>query len=217
MAFVILFICVGLIFAAATVLAVYSVQSLRQANVLQHPIPLSRLKEHIDRDVSVWGRPEIERGRRGPTGFPLLWYKCVVQEYRRWGRTSGWFTVSRNVRHYPFFLHFADGGRVYVSGLPTEVHGTLSSTEGGGFFAFHGSRRTTHTWLPAETEVVALGKLGLSKQGATLMPSKKLGLLLASGDPKSAARMEKLKGFAGLGVCAMVFLGGIALLIGVVV
>jgi hypothetical protein len=201
------FILVILVVVVLVVLGVvvwYSVQSLRQATILCNPVPLSGLKDRLDRDVAVFGRPELTGGQLGPFGFPVLWYKVVEQEYRRSGKSGGWRTVGERERHYNFFLHFPDGGRAYVTGKPSEVHGAHTRTDGGGFLAFHGARRTIHKWLPVTEHLTVLGCLGLSKQGATLLPSKKLGLLFSTSLPGRAARWERIKGWGGIGLAGLV-------------
>jgi len=180
----------------------YSIQSLRQASVLGRPVPLDRLRQHMDEPVAVHGQPELRSGQAGPFGFPVLWYQQKNQEYYRRGKSSGWRTTSTRERHFDFYLHYPDGGRVYVSGKPSEVHGGHSRTDGGGFFAYHGQRRTIYKWLPVAPSLTVLGRLALSKQGATILRDKSVGLLWTTAPPASAAMTERLKGWGGLGLCA---------------
>jgi hypothetical protein len=188
--------------------AYISIQSLRQGKLLLHPLPLARLKEHLNEPVAVHGRPELLGGQTGPFGSPVLWYRQVNQEYRRMGKNSSWRTVSKNERCYDFFLHFTDGGRVFVTGEPSEVHGGEKRTDGEStFFNYHGQRRTIYTWLSVVPVLTVLGELGLSKHGATLLPSKSHGLLFSTSLPESAARIEYLKGLTGLCLAVGVIVG----------
>ena len=214
---ILVLIVAGLVGAFIVAVVYFSVQSLSQGAVLADPLPLSRLKDHIDRDVAVRGSPEVEGGQMGPFGFPVIWYKVISQVYHSGHRNSGWRTVSTRERHHTFFLHFPDGGRVNVSGKPSEVHGAHSRTDGGGWLAAHGQRRTIHKWLPVTGELTVMGKLGLStRKGATLMPSKKLGLLFTTAPPEKAAFRERLKGWGGLAASAGLAAGGVALILAVV-
>ncbi len=198
--------------AVAGYLVYYSVQSLKQAAVLSNPLPLSMLKDRLDTPVAVHGRPELAAGQSGPIGFPVLWYKRQDQEYRRSGKHGGWRTLNTTFKTYDFYVHFPDGGRVVVSGAPTEVHGSQTRTDGGGFFAHHGMRRTIHTWLSVRPALTVMGMLALMDSGATVTPCKSLGMVFTTSEPGKAAFVERMKGVSGLIASAVMAAGAVAII-----
>jgi hypothetical protein len=173
----------------------YSVQSIRQGGVLNRPVPLRKLKDHMDQPVAIHGEPEPVVREDGPYRFPVLWYCRKEQVYRRSGKSSTWVTVDTRERAYNFFLNFPGGGRIYVRNKPTEMHGKGKNIDKAGLFAKH---RTVHEWFPLSRSMTVLGKIGLTADGGTLSPDPKLGMVLTLDEPKEAASKEYAKGWGGI-------------------
>jgi hypothetical protein len=188
-------------------LVYYSVQSIRQANVLNRPVALNRLKDHMGEAVAVHGEPELAGGDGGPYRFPVVWFCRKEQVYRSSGKSGSWRTVDSTERNYNFYLHFPDGGRIFVRNKPTERNGTGKNIDKESFFSRH---RTVHEWFPLTRRLTVLGKIELTAEGGTLSPDEKLGMVLSVDDPKEAASKEYAKGWggvAGVVTLAVVFIG----------
>jgi hypothetical protein len=193
-------------------LAWISVQSLLQGAVLRNAVPLAGLKDNLDRVVAIHGTPILREEGRGPFGFPVIWYKKELQEYRRHGKHGSWHTVDTDERVNPFDLEFPGGGCVRILSKPSEVQGGHSRTDQEGFFS---RRRTVVSWLPVSPSLTVLGKLTLPSGGATLVPDGKLGLLFSTHTPGRAAAIETAKGVGGLLLILAALVAGVIVLVSV--
>jgi hypothetical protein len=197
---------VGLLVAAGVaVLGYFSLKNLLQAITLYYPMPLSKLKSRIDKVVAVHGEPELlGDGRTRLFKFPVLWYRKREQEWRSSGKHGRWVTIRTREQVFDFHLHFPRGGRILLFTKPTEVQGASEKVMKRGFFS---RSRTVLEWLPVKRRLTVMGRLILSKSGATLVADRSTGMIFSTHPPKTAALVEFAKGAGMLlaGLAATLF------------
>jgi hypothetical protein len=198
--------------AGAAILGYLSWANICQGRRLARPLKLDQLKDRIDDVVVVNGSPEpreeIFTRRLRSKRQQILWQKIEQQERVSSGRSSYWRTVRTKIKKTDFWLHFPDGGKVYVYCEPTEVQGAGSATSGGGYV--RGSTRAVQRWLPMVKRLTVMGRLVLEDEGAAIESDPKEGLFFSPSSPKEASRKELLKGYlqaAGALACAAGFTG----------
>ena len=185
---------------APFVLLYLAIPNLRQARKLKHPVDPSELDTCIGDVVVVHGVPEplkelfMRRARN--RHFRVLWLKIEQQEKVSSGRRSHWATVRTILKKTDFWLHFPDGGRIYVHCRPTEVQDAARQVSGGGLTT--GSSRSVQSWLPLVPELTVMGKLIRDEEGEGIEPDGKMGLFFSASPPGQAAQMELYKGYAQL-------------------
>ena len=212
MVFLIILLAVASIIAGGFILY-YSIQSIRQGHVLNRPVALCRLKDHLDEAVAVHGEPELAGGDGGPYSFPVVWFSRKQQVYRSSGKSGSWRTVDSTELSYDFYLHFPGGGRIFVRNKPTEMRGKGRNIEKEGFLSRH---RVVHEWFPLAPRLTVLGRIALTDEGGTLSPDDKLGMVLTLDDPKDAASKEYTKGYGGVAAVATLVIVFIVVLLGAI-
>jgi len=186
-------IAVGL--AVAGVIAVcFGIPNIVQGRLLARPLSLDQLKDHVDDLVVVFGTPEPREEIFGRHKRQILWQQTDRQERVSSGRNSYWRTVRSKVKATDFFLHFPDGGKVFVYCEPTEVQDAARRVGGDRGFT-SGSYRSLQQTLPLVRNLTVMGLLHLEEEGAAISAHPRHGLFFSPQAPQRAARKELLKGW----------------------
>ena len=190
----------------------YGVQSLRQASLLENPIPLQRFGLFDGRAVALIGRPKEAEYVNYNQSYDCVWMHIDWQQFTENRNNRGWNTVSRETMKYDFYLEDDQGNKVLVVNDATEVHGTKNLKSEG-----TGKHRKNMRYLPFNAEITVVGKAvaGQSANSYSLVKDEKLGMLLSGANAAKQAQREKLKGLLSLGVTVIAWFSfGIYFLVG---
>ncbi|MDF1667275.1 MAG: hypothetical protein P1V97_36355 [Planctomycetota bacterium] len=181
----------------------YGVQSLKQASLLENPIPLRRFGLFDGQPVALIGRPQEAEYVDYNQSYECAWMQIEWQEYIRHGKNRGWRTMSRDTMKYDFYLEDEEGNKVLVINDATEVHGRINLKGDG-----TGNHRKNLSYLPFNTEMTVIGKAvaGQSANSYSLVKDEKVGMLLSAVSARKQAQREKMKGVLSVAGTAIAWL-----------
>ncbi|HBP20542.1 MAG TPA: hypothetical protein DEA08_22470 [Planctomycetes bacterium] len=191
------------------ILVYFGFQNLAQAKALGNVVHPSRLGMFSGRAVTLVGRPQSLYRGSDPFRERYLWFKKEYQEkrvdYSSDNNRERWVTVKTETADYGLELELSDGTMISVTNDPSEVYGTESNTQGGGWGSDY---RVVTTSLPRVPMLTVCGELRMTGSGnSRIVSGDKVGLIFTPEDPATRAKWEYIKGMACLTLGPALVLG----------